>query len=502
MNTRSTACRFDRIDAFLSGDLSEHQVLEFEQHLNSCPSCDNELMRRTAEESFWHDARHFLSSADNPIGLGDTEDTPVKTIGETDDQADSDSSNDFDQAGSELRFLDPTDDPHMLGRFGGYEISGVVGSGGMGIVLKGWDVSLGRFVAIKLLNSAYSGQSASRKRFAREAQAAAAVLHDNVIAIYGVDEWKGLPYLVMPYIKGVSLQQRIDRAAPLSFEDILGISLQIARGLAAAHDQGLVHRDIKPANILMPASVSRVIITDFGLARTADDASLTRSGVLAGTPQYMSPEQARGDAVDGRTDLFCLGSVMYAMACGRPPFRAETPYGVLRKITDESHRPLSQVRDGTPAWFESIIDRLLEKSPSNRFQNANALAEHLEDCLSHVRHPTTTVLPKLDPPANRHRKHHLAVVALGTIVASLIGVSVWFAIINATPAVNGDKVPSTSKNEPGVQAPSESTQPSERPPHLQWEFDDSELDRLETDLRILLQETTTAPLTSPPSTPE
>jgi serine/threonine-protein kinase len=138
----------------------------------------------------------------------------------------------------------------------------------------------------------------ARQRFAREARAAAAVNHEHVVAIHAVDAAGGLPYFVMPYVRGESLQRRIDRTGPLEVEAVLRIGMQIAAGLAAAHAQGVIHRDIKPGNILLEHGVERVMITDFGLARAVDDASLTRSGVIAGTPQYMSPEQAKGAAVD------------------------------------------------------------------------------------------------------------------------------------------------------------------------------------------------------------
>ncbi|WP_372896978.1 protein kinase [Stieleria sp.] len=497
MKASCPSCRFDQLDAFLAGELSTAQVEQLEQHLDACRFCDEELTRRTADESFWDDTQTFLSSADGLPSDHDTDNHPLPT---TSDQ------NRFNVSGQDtplgqLSFLDPTDDPHRLGRFGGYEISGIIGQGGMGVVMKGWDVSLDRFVAIKVLSPAYAGHSAARQRFAREAQAAAAILHDNVIAIYGVDHWKEMPYLVMPYIKGESLQQRIDRAAPLSLENILEISLQIARGLAAAHDQGLIHRDIKPANILMPASVSRVIITDFGLARTADDASLTRSGVLAGTPQYMSPEQAKGESIDGRTDLFSLGSVMYAMACGRPPFRAETPYGVLRKITDQPHRPLSQLREDLPPWLETIVDRLLQKDPSKRFDDAHQLADYLEDCLAHLRQPTTTLLPKLEAPTKRLRP----AIPLVLLFAALLLVGGWFAIDRFTTR-NRNAPPSAF--DPGdasaaPRAPDADPSPSDPPPaHLQWEFDATPLDQLETELDLLLNETVTDPFADPSPTSE
>src|SRR2546426_12593279 len=164
--------------------------------------------------------------------------------------------------------------------------------------------------------------SAAARRFIREARAAAAVRNEHVINIHDVNELNNPPYLVMEYIDGVSLQERLDRRAPLELKEILRIGMQAATGLAAAHAQGLVHRDIKPANILLENGVERVKLTDFGLARLADDASLTQSGVVAGTPQYMAPEQARGEAVDSRADLFSLGSVLYALCTGRAPFRA------------------------------------------------------------------------------------------------------------------------------------------------------------------------------------
>src|SRR5262249_23305682 len=153
---------------------------------------------------------------------------------------------------------------------------------------------------------------AARRRFAREAKAAAAVVHDNVVPIHHVDTASGLPYLVMQYVPGPSLQQRLDASGPLELEEILRIGMQTAEGLAAAHAQGIVHRDVKPANILLENGVERVRLTDFGLARTVDDATQTQSGLLAGTPAYMAPEQARGEALDHRADLFSLGSVLYA----------------------------------------------------------------------------------------------------------------------------------------------------------------------------------------------
>ena len=258
--------------------------------------------------------------------------------------------------------------PQMLGRLGGYEVSGVVGAGGMGVVLKAIDKSLDRTVAIKVLAPHLATSGAAGKRFAREAKAAAAVLHPNVIAIHSVSNDESLPYLVMPYVRGTSLQKRLDQEGPLSLQEILRIGSQIAAGLAAAHAQGLVHRDIKPANILLEEGVERVTITDFGLARAVDDATITHSGMIAGTPQYMSPEQARGEAVDPRSDLFSLGSVLYAVCTGRPPFRAETSYGVMRRITDDEPTPIREINPDIPEWLCQIIGKLMSKRAADRYR--------------------------------------------------------------------------------------------------------------------------------------
>ena len=292
-----------------------------------------------------------------------------------------------------LKLLAPTDDDRMIGRLGTYEVVGVIGSGGMGVVLKAFDAALNRYVAIKVLAPHLGNSGAARKRFSREAQAAAAVVHDNVMEIYGVADTDGLPYLVMPYVRGPSLQRRLDGEGPLALVEILRIGMQAAAGLAAAHAQGLVHRDVKPANILLADGVERVKLTDFGLARAADDASLTKTGIIAGTPQYMSPEQARGESVDQRSDLFSLGSVLYAMCTGRAPFRAETSYGVLRRITDEEPRPIREINPDIPEWLCRIVAKLMSKRPDDRFQSAREVAGLLEECLAHVQQPTAVPLP-------------------------------------------------------------------------------------------------------------
>ena len=191
----------------------------------------------------------------------------------------------------------------------------------------------------------------------------------------------------MPYSTGPSLQKRIDEQGALPLIEILRIGYQVAAGLAAAHDQGLVHRDIKPANILLNDGVERLVITDFGLARAVDDATITRSGVIAGTPQYMSPEQARGDTIDHRSDLFSLGSVLYTACTGRAPFRGDSAYGILRKITDEPPRQIADLNPELPDWLCTLIERLHAKEVDRRYESATEVASLLQQCMAHVQTP-------------------------------------------------------------------------------------------------------------------
>lgn len=272
-------------------------------------------------------------------------------------------------------FLPPAAHPELLGRLGRYDIEETIGAGGFGIVFKAYDTELRRVVALKVLAPHLMSSAPARKRFAREAQAAAAIVHEHVIPIYDVICQPDACYLVMQYIPGHSLQERIERDGPLDIPELLRVGAQIAAGLRAAHQQGLVHRDVKPANILLEQSVERVLISDFGLARSADDANLTRSGAITGTPHYMSPEQASGTAVDSRSDLFSLGSVLYFACTGRPAFRAPQIVAVLNRICHFPHRRVNEVCAEIPGPVADLIDRLLAKHPDERFQTADEV-EH------------------------------------------------------------------------------------------------------------------------------
>ena len=300
--------------------------------------------------------------------------------------------------------LGPPSHPEMLGRLGRYEIERVIGSGGMGVVFKGFDTELNRPVAIKVLAQHLSHSAAARRRFGREAKAAAAVVHEHVVAIHNVETEGDTPFLVMSYVAGESLQSRVERDGPLDVKEALRIGSQIAAGLQAAHDQGVVHRDIKPGNILLEKGVERALVTDFGLAQTIDEASLTQTGIVAGTPHYMSPEQAIGKPTDPRSDLFSLGSVLYFMLTGKPPFRADKAMGVLNRICHEPHSPVWQDFPEVSDELSDVIDRLLEKKPAHRFASARLVQTALQSLLANLQNHQPRHLVAAKRFLRRHRK--------------------------------------------------------------------------------------------------
>ena len=220
--------------------------------------------------------------------------------------------------------------------------------------------------------------------------------------------------------------------------------------------QGLVHRDVKPANILLENGVERVRLTDFGLARAVDDASLTQSGVVAGTPQYMAPEQARGESIDYRADLFSLGSTLYAMCAGHPPFRADSALAVLRRVCDEEPRPLRAINADIPAWLVAIIDKLHSKEPTGRFQAAGEVADLLGRCLAHLQQPDTVPLPATvaspSVKAKRLRRRLRWATALTVILALGLGGALLWTPLGAYIFPANEGTASVGKRETGAQA--------------------------------------------------
>jgi serine/threonine protein kinase len=240
-------------------------------------------------------------------------------------------------------------------------------------------------------------------RFLREARAAAAVRHPNVIAVHAVSEHRRLPYLVMELVHGPTLQDWLDRQGPPSVETILELSIAIADGLAAAHGQGVIHRDVKPANVLLDREPDSdlpraeafpgVRIVDFGLARAAEESGLTRTGVIAGTPNFMAPEQATGSATDHRTDLFALGAVIYTLCTGRPPFAGETPIAVLFNVCHADPRPMRELNPMVTEWLAALVAKLMAKLPAERYASASEVADLMRQYLRHLRAPGNSPAP-------------------------------------------------------------------------------------------------------------
>lgn len=439
MNNKQLTCDDAPLKASLLQDQSPEPNEDLLDHIETCPRCQERLSELAGPAAMWHGVKDAI--AETASSNRQRSFPPVN----------------FEQSAIHWtesmakQLLSPPSHPEMLGRLGRYEVERLIGSGGMGVVFKAFDTELNRPVAIKLLAPYLASSGPARKRFAREARAAAAVVHPHVVPIHNVETERESPFIVMQYVSGESLQARIDRVGALELCEILRIGMQVADGLSAAHQQGIVHRDIKPSNILLEEDVERALISDFGLARAVDDASLTRTGFHPGTPQYMSPEQASGQSVDARSDLFSLGSMLYTMCTGRPPFRAENSLSVMRRITESEPTPIQEINPNIPEWMIAVITKLMTKSIQDRLSSAAEVRELLEALLSHVQQPSSSSLPtlpwllphKADPETSESKRRWSTMATLIPGNALLIG-CVAFLMFPADPA-------SSRQNEVGTQ---------------------------------------------------
>jgi serine/threonine-protein kinase len=272
-------------------------------------------------------------------------------------------------------------------RLGRYQLEREIGRGAMGIVYLGRDTAINRLVAIKAIPLASEFSEAelaeARSRFFREAETAGRLNHPNIVTIYDVGEERGLAYIAMEYLKGKHLS---DYARPdnlLEPRKVLEIIGRTADALGFAHKQQVVHRDIKPANLMYDPSTDVLKITDFGIARLTGSGS-TRTGIVLGTPSFMSPEQLEGRTVTGHSDLFSLGVSLFQLLTGQLPFTADSMTGLMQQIAEAPHPPLRAYRPDLPACVESIIDRALAKNPDDRFDTGAQMAAALEDCRSRM----------------------------------------------------------------------------------------------------------------------
>lgn len=256
-----------------------------------------------------------------------------------------------------------------------YKIIEEIGHGGMGVVYKAGDTKLGRTVALKFLSPHTVGDDEDRARFIHEAKAAASLNHPSICTIHEIDEVEDQYFIAMEHVEGLSLKEMI-ASGPLGIDEAVDVAMQVARGLQAAGEKGIVHRDIKSANIMITTR-GEAKIMDFGLAKAAGGTQLTREGTTLGTIAYMSPEQARGEEVDRRTDIWSLGVVLYEMVTGRRPFRGDYDQAVIYSIVNETPEPPTAIRTGVPMELEQVVDRCLAKDPAERYQTAGDLTADL-----------------------------------------------------------------------------------------------------------------------------
>ncbi len=284
-----------------------------------------------------------------------------------------------------IDFLQPAEQPDEIGRLGDYRVLEVMGMGGMGVVFRAEDTRLERVVALKAMKPAMAATKSAKDRFLREAKATAALEHDNIVPIYQVGEDRNVPFIAMQLLRGESLQSRLLRENKLEQSEVVRIGREVATGLAAAHERDLIHRDIKPDNIWIEEGTGRAKILDFGLVLSVrDNVGLTRSGAVLGTPRYMAPEQAQGQRVDHCGDLFSLGSVMYHLVSGNPPFDGDSLISTLNAVVHEDPKPIEQICPNLNANLAKLIMQLLNKEVHRRPQSARDVAHSLAEIESEL----------------------------------------------------------------------------------------------------------------------
>ena len=287
---------------------------------------------------------------------------------------------------------------------GRYEIREHIATGGMASVFKTWDHRVERIVAIKVLRSLDKNDQRAVERFRREARAAAALAHPNAVTIYDFVEEMGQYFLVMEYIHGPTLKQLIGQRRQLQAREAIEIALQVCAVLQIAHARGFIHRDIKPQNIMLAWSGGSgslsdggawVKLTDFGIVRVAEDAGLTNSGIVLGTADYLSPEQARGEPLTGSSDLYSLGVVMFEMLAGRPPFVGPTAVSIAMQHASSNPPPLRQFNPTVPFVLEQFINLVLQKEPKDRFSSAAEMQQALRACARDIFRGHSPIRPYL-----------------------------------------------------------------------------------------------------------
>ncbi|HTU19801.1 MAG TPA: serine/threonine-protein kinase [Gemmataceae bacterium] len=451
----ATCPDFPTLRQFLLAELPESEAEDLEQHLLECDSCCERARSFQESDTLLEALRSEPSVEEDPDGelvaelmarfrlvRHGVEDSPEEKLPPSQPATDI-------YRGRDLAFLEPPAEMTERTQLGSYILRKRLGSGGMGIVFAAEDRNLRRTVALKVMKPSLASQTSARERFRREAQAAAAIEHDHIVTIYQVDEDQGVPYLAMQLLQGESLETRLTRLGRLPVDEVLRIGREVAEGLAAAHERGLVHRDIKPSNIWLEGVEAcdrggTVKIVDFGLVWTAEkNERLTQSGTILGTPGYMAPEQARGAGFDPRCDLFSLGCVLYQMCTGKVPFEGPDVLATLVSLALDQPQEPRVVNPEVPAVLSDLVMQLLGKDPSQRPSSVRAVAE----CLAALENGQTVLLPVSGAAPARRRGRR---AAWFLIAACLLGGLTWLAFALARPGHGPEKPKAPSGEEPAV----------------------------------------------------
>ena len=382
----------EELRRLLLGQIPDPEGETLAQHLEGCDECSARVDSIEADDTLIEAARAGAVTLSSQIELevGNELHAPSSEMWRLNTPASAARTGVFDSSSAspngsvevkveDYAFLAPAQEPDELGRLAHYRILKLLGDGGMGIVFQAEDINLKRKVALKVMKPTVAENSQYRQRFLREARAAAALEHDHVVTIYQVGEDGGVAFFAMQWLKGRSLEEHLQGTGVQRVAQVLHLGQQMACGLAVAHAAGLIHRDVKPANIWLEAgAVGRIKILDFGLVHDVDaDAALTQSGMIMGTPSYMAPEQAGGEKIDHRADLFSLGVIFYRMLTGRLPFQGKNTMAILRSLMlDEP--PALPIGDVCRA-LSDLVMQLLAKDPQARPASAQAVVERLRD---------------------------------------------------------------------------------------------------------------------------
>jgi hypothetical protein len=440
MATASPCPGVDDVQRFLAGKLPADHCAQLSAHLSACAHCQEVAQKGTPSDTLLESLRGQKAAAPLPerdtverlmgqlksLGMGSQD--PAETLAVT---ATPDASTPpaerlplAERTQDLYEFLAPPEQAGEIGRLGGYRVLGVLGTGGMGVVFLAEDPALERRVGLKvMLPSRGTTAAASKTRFLREARAAAVIKHDHIVTIHQVGEERGVPFLAMELLDGEALEDRIQRVGKPPLAEVTRIGREIADGLAAAHQRGLIHRDIKPGNVWLEGARGRVKILDFGLARSAhEDVHLTQAGAIVGTPAYMPPEQAHGGMVDARCDLYSLGCVLYRLCTGVLPFKADTTMGLLLALATEQPKSVRELNPDVPPALADLIMRLLAKDPAQRPATAREVAETLS--VIDIDKPVVIKAARAPAPPRCRRRLAVAVAGGALVLAAMLTVIV------------------------------------------------------------------------------